>query len=321
MHILILGAGAIGSLLGARLSRTEAHVTLLTTDREHIQAIQRDGLVVEELDSTRSIYRIPGFDNPEPILEKADVVIVAVKSYDTPKAMASIIHKCCQSSTLFLTLQNGIGNWQLISGLAPKEQVLAGVTAQGATLLKPGVVRHGGNGTTFIGEPEGPPSSRVQSLVELFRRAGLQTDTSSVMEQLIWEKLLVNVGINAITALTGIPNGVIARLDDAQELCRAAVLEAMIIARAKGFTVADNMPDRVLAVAKATAVNRSSMGQDVDRKKATEIGAINGAIVRFGLEMSVPTPVNRTLAQLVKIMETHYLGKDESTIHSSPAVL
>jgi 2-dehydropantoate 2-reductase len=264
-------------------------------------------LVVEELDSSRSIYRIPGFYDPKAIPEKADLVIVAVKSYDTPKALSSTIQDCCQASTLFLTLQNGIGNWELISELVPKERVLAGVTAQGATLLSPGVVRHGGNGPTFIGEPKGPPSPRVDSLVELFRRAGLKTDTSEVMEQLIWEKLLVNVGINAITALTGIPNGVIAELDVARDLSRAAVAEAMVIARAKGFTIAESMPDRVLAVAKATAVNRSSMGQDVDRKAATEIDAINGAIVRFGEEISIPTPVNRTLAQLVKIMETNYL--------------
>ena len=311
MHILILGAGAIGSLLGARLSRTEARVTLLTTDREHIQAIRRDGLLVEELDSTRSTYHLPGFDRPESIREKADVVIVAVKSYDTPKALSSILPGCCQTSTLFLTLQNGIGNWELISGLVDREQVLVGVTAQGATLLRPGVVRHGGNGATFIGEVKGPPSPRVQSLVELFRQAGLQTDTSSVMEQLVWEKLLVNVGINAITALTGIPNGVIAELDDARELCGAAVREATIIAEAKGFTVAGNMVDRVLSIAGATAVNRSSMGQDVDRKTATEIEAINGAIVRFGEQISVPTPVNRTLTQLVRIMQTHYMHQSE----------
>lgn len=306
MHILVLGAGAIGSLLGARLSKAEAQVTLLTTDREHVRAIERNGLAVEELDGTKTIYRIPAFDHPGAIRQKADLVIVSVKSYDTPKALSSI-GECCHASTLFLTLQNGIGNWQLISKMVPKERVLAGVTAQGATLLEPGVVRHGGNGPTFIGEPEGPPTERVGHLVELFCRAGLKADTSSVMEQLIWEKLLVNVGINAITALTGIKNGVIAELDEARSLCRAAVEEAMAVAREKGFAVSDDMPERVLAVAQATAVNRSSMGQDVDRGAATEINAINGAIVRFGAEISVSTPVNRTLTQLVRIMEANYL--------------
>jgi len=307
MHILILGAGAIGSLLGARLSETEARVTLLTTDRGHIQAIQRDGLMVEELDGSRRIYRIPGFDHPSLIPEKADLVIVAVKNYDTPKAVSSI-GGCCHPSTLFLTLQNGIGNLELISDLVPKEQVLAGVTAQGATLLNPGLIRHGGNGPTFIGEPHGPPSPRVDSLVEVFRRATLETNPSSMMQQLIWEKLLVNVGINAITALTGIRNGVIAELDTGRKLCRAAVEEARIVALAKGFQISEDMPDRVIAVAKATSVNRSSMGQDVDSRSRTEINAINGAIVRFGKELGIPTPVNRTLTELVQILEMSYLA-------------
>jgi len=144
----------------------------------------------------------------------------------------------------------------------------------------------------------------VQSLVELFSRAGLITQASGEMEVLIWKKLLVNVGINAITALTGIRNGVIADLEAARSLCRAAVEEAATVARAKDIPVPVEIVEQVLAVARATAKNRSSMGQDVDFGKRTEIDAINGAIVRFGEDLGIDTPVNRTLTQLIRIVET-----------------
>ena len=110
------------------------------------------------------------------------------------------------------------------------------------------------------------------------------------MEKLIWEKLIVNVGINAITGLTGIRNGVIAQMKEASDLCTSAVEEALLVAGAKGFPMGREMVERVITVAAATARNRSSMGQDVDNTKGTEIDAINGAIVRFGKEARIPVP-------------------------------
>jgi 2-dehydropantoate 2-reductase len=229
-----------------------------------------------------------------------------VKTYSIEDAISGILEHC-SPDTRFLTLQNGIGNWERIANLAGEESVLVGTTAQGSTLVKPGRVRHGGNGPTFIGEPRGAPSSRVRSVVELFLRAGLTTEASDRMEQLIWEKLHANVGINAVTALTGIRNGLIAETPVARELCRAAVEETMLVARASGFEISADMVERVLTIARATSRNRSSMGQDVDRRKRTEIDAINGAIVAFGEKAHIPTPVNRTLTQLVKTLEANYL--------------
>ena len=145
-------------------------------------------------------------------------------------------------------------------------------------------------------------------IVEVFRESGLVTESSGNVEHLIWEKLIINVGINAITGLTGIRNGVIAQMKEAAELCGQAVLEAIAVARATGFSVGDAMVQRVIEVARATARNRSSMGQDVDKKKRTEIDAINGAVVRFAEEAGIATPVNRTLTALIKVLEAQYMG-------------
>jgi 2-dehydropantoate 2-reductase len=306
MHILILGAGALGSLFGARLSQTEAKVSLLTTNKRHVQSIRQSGLTIEELDGGKQCYALSAYDDALFMEETPDLVIVAVKTYDIEEAVAGIADHC-SSNTTFLTLQNGIGNWERIGRLVGRGLVLVGTTAQGATLVEPGLIRHGGNGPTFIGEPQGPPSSRVLSVVNLFQRAGFKTEARDGMEHLIWEKLHANVGINAITALTGIRNGFVAENAVARELCSTAVKEAMVVARAKGFEIDAEMPKRVLTIARSTAVNRSSMGQDADRRKRTEIDSINGAIVTFGEQAHIPTPVNQTLTQLVKIMEAGYL--------------
>jgi len=302
MNILILGAGAMGSLLGARLSRTGASITLFSTNRAHMEAIGRDGLFIEELDGTVRNYPLTTYSQPEEIPENPDLVLVVVKTYATETAVSGILGRC-SPSTIFLTLQNGIGNWERIAEITGKQAVLAGSTAQGATLLGAGRIRHGGNGPTYIGEPDGPASERVRGVVALFKEAGFVAEPSDNVARLIWEKLIVNTGINAITGLTGIRNGVIAEMREASELCGSAVEEAILVARAKGFPIGLEMIERVISIAAATARNRSSMGQDVDKRKRTEIDAINGAIVEFGKQVGIPTPVNQTLTSLIKILE------------------
>ena len=175
MHILILGAGALGSLVGARLSCTRARVSLLTTNRLHMEAIQRRGLVIEELDERFTRYELPAFSEPDAIPGKADWVLVTVKTYATEAAVTGVL-PFCSDSTLFLTLQNGVGNYERISQIVGEASTLVGVTAQGATLVEPGKVRHGGDGLTVLGEFAGEPSSRVRSLVDCFLEAGLKTE-------------------------------------------------------------------------------------------------------------------------------------------------
>ncbi len=309
MNILIVGAGAMGSLLGARFSKSSASISLFSTDREHMEAIQRDGLVIEELDGTARNYPLVAYYNPDELPRNPDLALVMVKTYATQDAV-SLVHGICSPSTVFLTLQNGIGNWERIAEISGREAVLAGSTAQGATLLGPGMIRHGGNGPTYIGEPDGPISERVRGIFEIFRESALKTEPSDDVKRLIWEKLIVNVGINAITGLTGIRNGLIAEMQEATELCAAAVEEAIAVAGAKGCEIGSDMVQRVIGVARATARNRSSMGQDVDKKKRTEIDAINGAVVRFGKEAGIATPVNQTLTSLIKVLEAQNTGQN-----------
>jgi 2-dehydropantoate 2-reductase len=272
-----------------------------------MEAIANKGLDIEELDGTVSNHRLATYCEVEKLPAPPDLALILVKTYATQNAV-SLVRPVCSPSTIFLTLQNGIGNWERIAEITGRPAVLAGSTAQGATLLGPGKIRHGGNGATYIGEPRGAASDRVKRIIEVFRESGLVTESSDDVERLIWEKLIINVGINAITGLTGIRNGFIAEMQEAAELCSAAVEEAIVVARAKGFPIGEEMVERVIGVARATARNRSSMGQDVDKKKRTEIDAINGAVVRFAGEEGIATPVNMALTSLIKVLEAQYMG-------------
>lgn len=304
-HVVVLGAGALGSLLGARLAQTEARVSLITIDGRHAAAIRKDGLVVEELDGSESRHRLVCCGHPHDLHGKADLVLVLVKSYSSARAVAGVLD-ACHASTLFLTLQNGLGNWETIAGVAGEQAVLLGTTTQGATLVAPGRVRHGGNGPTVLGERTGAPSERVDGVVTLFRRGGFECRADSHMERLVWHKLIANVGINAITALTLVPNGWIAQQDAARRLAQAAVDEALRVAAAHGLEFPGDPWQDVLAIARATARNVSSMRQDVEARRRTEIDAINGAVVRLGVKLGVPTPVNWTLTQLIDIRQNAY---------------
>jgi len=205
--------------------------------------------------------------------------------------------------TLFLSLQNGLGNIESIESVVSGARVVGGVTSQGATMLGPGRIRHGGKGPTFVGQIEREITPDVELIASLLNRSGIPTEVSDSIERLIWEKLLINVGINALTAIAGLKNGQLLNFEETRAVMTMAVEEAEKVARKKGILVKDNPVERVFEVCKATAQNRSSMGQDIDNRRRTEIDFINGAIVREGEALEIPTPVNTTLTYLIKAIE------------------
>jgi len=308
MRILILGAGALGSLLGARLSEATETV-LFSRNREHIQAIREYGLVIEELDGSERRLSVPAASRPDEIPTAPDLVITVVKAYDTSAAVQAVL-PICRENTLFLSLQNGLGNLEQIVEAGLTERALAGITAQGATFLGPGRVRHGGLGPTHLGEPDGPISRRVRQVVDIFNQAGLQATAAEQARRLIWRKLIINVGINPITAISRVPNGWIADRPEASELASTAVEEAVAVARASGFDPGGSMTETVMEVARATASNISSMHQDIRSGKRTEIESINGAVVQRGEKLGLATPVNRTLTSLVQLIERRNQQED-----------
>ena len=236
---------------------------------------------------------------------KADLVIFSVKTYDTERAVsdALVLEK---EDTIFLTLQNGLGNEEVICQKINRKKVMLGVTGHGATLLGPGHIRHAGWGKTFIGELDHRITDRAVRITQMLCNGGIETEVSSNIHDHVWGKLLVNVGINALTALTGFKNGQLLDYPESARLMEKLVSEAAEVARRKGIHIEENPIDKVRKAAEATRENRSSMGQDFDHRQRTEIDAINGAVVREAQPLGIPVPFNQALTDLVKAIEKSF---------------
>ena len=305
MKIAVVGAGAMGSLFGAMLVEAGNEVWLYDVWLEHVQTINQDGLRIEREGNTRAV-EIRATADPQQI-GRAELVVIFVKSSQTSLA-AQTAQTIVATNGSVLTLQNGMGNADVVAEFIEPERILAGTTSHGATLMEPGNIRHAGAGPTIIGpwSPTAGGLQRAGQLAEFFNRAGIKTEFVADVRRVVWNKLLINIGINAITALTSIKNGQILDLQITRELSRMAVAEAVDVARAENIKVQDDAVERVFKVAEATALNRSSMGQDVDSRRQTEIAAINGFIVREAKRLGLAAPVNFALTALVQTLEYHY---------------
>ena len=303
MKTAIIGAGAMGSLFGALLSEAGADVCLVNIWKDHVDAINTQGLILEHQGTKRSVRLMATVDPAQ--VGPVDLAIIFVKSTST-EAAAQTAARLLKPDGHVITLQNGLGNADVISKVIEAHKVVAGTTSHGATVLGPGHIRHAGSGPTIVGPWIGNDLEPVQRIATFFSTAGIETVTADDIRSVIWNKLLINVGINAITALTGIKNGQLLDLSITRELTRAAVQEAIAVADTKGISVRSDAIDRVFEVAKATGPNRSSMGQDVDHKRLTEISVINGVIVEEARKVGVKAPVNQTLTALIETLQAHY---------------
>jgi len=305
MKIGIIGAGAMGSLYGAKLSAlSENEVYLVDISRTQIDAVNEKGLVIERDGEAMGYHRLSGvFDAADAGI--CELVIVFVKSTATGEAVQRNL-ALFGPETIALTLQNGLGNGEAIREvLGEGNRVLAGTTAHGATMLSPGRIRHAGVGKTILGEMGRPESELARTLAALFCRAGLETQVSDNVEGLIWDKLLVNAGINALTGLTGLCNGQLLEYPDLNSILSDAVLEGERVALKKGVHLQFTDPvAHTRAVCEATAQNCSSMLQDLQAHRLTEIDTINGAIAKEGKRLGIPTPVNETLTRLIRYRQS-----------------
>jgi 2-dehydropantoate 2-reductase len=300
MKTVIMGAGAMGSLFGGLLTRVGENVWLVDNKKDQTDIIDSDGLAFEEKGKLQVIPMKATSDVTS--VGKADLVIFFVKTYDMEKTVSDAL-VLEMNETTFLTLQNGLGNEETICQKIDKKKVLLGVTGHGATQLGPGHIRHAGQGKTIIGELDHRITDRAMRIARMFCDAGIETEVSSNINDQVWGKLLANVGINALTALTGFKNGQLLDFPETTRLMEKLVSEAAEVARRKGVQIEGNPIEKVRKVIKATRENRSSMGQDFDRRRKTEIDTINGAVVREAQRLGISVPFNQVVTDLVKVIE------------------
>ncbi|MGW8208162.1 MAG: ketopantoate reductase family protein [Syntrophobacteria bacterium] len=311
MEIVVVGPGAIGCLFAAYLARAGSTVWLLDHRPERAKQIGERGITVE---SERGDFHVQMKVTAKPAeIRSADLLILCVKANNTADAAARLQGTIPPQSHL-LTLQNGLGNVERLGEFFDSSRILAGATSHGATLLDVGRVRHAGYGEIWIGETGGTSSSlagreKLQNLAATLNRAGLQAQVVDDIEAVLWRKLMVNVGINALTAILGVPNGELLRIHECTNLMDGAVAEAVKVARHCGINLNPTEEiERVRAVCRSTTTNISSMLQDVRRKKKTEIDQLNGVVVKMAAMYGTTAPVNEVLTALVRSLEAGNSG-------------
>ena len=290
---VIVGTGALACLFAARLAPHTA-ITMLGTWQEGLEVIRRSGVCLISTDGPAEPVQVHATSDPSEC-EGVSKALILVKSWQTDRA-ARHVSSFLPGEGLALTLQNGLGNFEILGDVLGNDRIAQGVTTMGATLEAPGSVRAGGEGPTHIAN-----HPRIKGWVKLFKQAGIKVDVTENVEELVWGKLTINAEINPLTALLEIPNGELIKSQAAKTLMYAAAQEAANVAGALDIGLPFTNPARAVEeVAIATAANVSSMLQDIRRGAPTEIDAISGAIWQEGERLGIPVPISWTLWQLVR---------------------
>jgi 2-dehydropantoate 2-reductase len=300
MRIGILGPGAIGLLFGGKFSKTN-DVIFIDYKKERVEKIKKYGIVIEEENEKISIP----IDITEDVKEmkKVDIIMICVKSYSTEDAIKRI-RNVIDDNTIILTLQNGLGNIETIAKYVKSDQIIVGVTSEGANRIDDNYVIHSGKGKTFIGEMNSKVTERIKSIKEIFAKNGFETYYTDKIESYLWHKLIINTGINALATIFNIKNGELLR-PEILSYVKLVINESEKVAKAKGIKlISTNYFDEVKEVCKNTYENINSMLQDIRNGKKTEIDYINGAIVKEGKKIGIPTPVNEALVNLINSLLT-----------------
>jgi len=301
MHVLVLGAGAVGGYFGARLAGGGHDVTLVARGA-NLGALCRDGLTILLPDETLRLPEIRAVGDPADA-PAPDLVLVCVKSYDTAAA-ARALRPAVRPDTIVLSLQNGVENEAVLAAGLDLPPLLVGLTRIGVELTAPATVHYTGRGEILFGEPDGAESPRARRVAAAFAAAGLPHQLRRDVLVVAWEKLAWNAGFNAVTTLTGATVGEALAQSGSRELVRVAMEETDAVACALGIPVRRGRLEEVLAESAAEMPGfATSMLQDLRRGRRLEHDALNGAVVRAAARTGVPAPANRTLLALLSRLD------------------
>jgi 2-dehydropantoate 2-reductase len=305
MRVAVMGAGAVGGYFGARLAAAGHDVAFIARG-ERLSAMREGGLRVESIDGDLDLGDVEATDDPAGVGE-VELVIFAVKSTSTREA-AEAARPLVGPGTVVLALQNGVENEMVLGEVLGMEHVLPAVAVIGVAMPGPGRILHTNNGTITLGETSGQASSRVSTVCEAFAGAGVGTRVSGDILSVKWRKLVWNAAFNPIAALTGRRVLELIEDPDSRLLAMEGMRETIAVARALGHQVDDGIIDRALERNPKWALSKTSMLQDIERGRPTEIDALCGAVVRAGATVGVATPVNSTLLRLVRAKEREQHG-------------
>ena len=297
--ILIAGTGALATLFAHRLSTTGFEVTIAGTWKEGLAALKEAG--AREDDSSGVPLRVM----TDSIVREVDCALVLVKSWQTER-VGRFLLKCLSDEGVAVSLQNGLGNDEILRQILGKERVGRGVTTMGATLIGPGHVHLGGEGKVVL--EKGPKTAPLETRL---RKAGFEVDMVDDIDRQIWGKLILNAAINPLTALLRVKNGSLLEIPSARRLMTEIGKEAADVANMKGVRLPfEDVEAALEEVARRSGDNTSSMLQDVLRGVPTEVDSINGKIVEEAEKQDFPAPINRLMVSLIKAMSERGKIKD-----------
>ncbi len=310
MLVTIAGCGALGSLLAARMIEGGLEVQAFQRRGSHFDILRDRGITINgDKDGSTRTFSLKRISDDPSDLEKTRLVLVLVKSYDTGQIFP--VREVLEEDGVVLTLQNGLGNAEtLVKGFGEKK-VAAGITNYAAFRISPGVIGWGGDGHIYSG-----PWKKAMDMgwvCDLLKEAGLNVSCVSDPRPFLWKKVAVNATINTITALTRLKNGELLKTEPVLAMMRKICEETRMAAERKGIVLdEEELWKMVKATMKMTTRNRSSMLEDVEKRRKTEIESIAGEILKLSRN-GAEFPYTRTLYSLIRSIDQNPAGEDKNT--------
>ena len=300
MRTYMIGSGAMGSFYGGLLSRAGFDVTLIDLRTDHVDLIERNGLIVEGVRG-RHVIRVPARTDHAG-LPPADFAIIFTDANATREA-ARTAAQVLTTEGFALTLQNGIGNVEALVDELGAARVVAGVTMNSGALPEAGRTTYTNAGMTSIGELDGRITPRIEELARMFNSAGIETKVIADPMAEIWTKFVLNCAVNALTAITGLRSGEIYRTPEVSALQDRVIDEILAVIERKGVRLTEPDPRKKIKDHCRVRYNRPSMMQHIEQGRRTEIDALNGALVREAKALGLAVPYNEAVVAVVKGLE------------------
>jgi 2-dehydropantoate 2-reductase len=297
MHIAVVGAGNMGCLYGANLARAGEQVTLIDVWQEHVQAMQEQGLTMQGLHG-EFVAEVAATTDPNTVSE-VDLVVICVNGYNTGAA-AEAAQVMLAPDGCVLTLQNGLGNIEILTEVLGDDRVVGGLTFHSADLQAPGQVRHTNKGPTYLGELDRRQTERLETIRAMMQRAGMQPQVEADIVATMWGKFVLNCSINPLCAIADLRPGHIREVEAFDEFQTKIVEEVLALIAAKGIELPDPTPLQSIKTYSAKKFHRVSMQQHLLRGRPTEIDSLNGYVVRESQRLGLSAPYNDALTRIVK---------------------
>lgn len=301
MQIAVLGAGAVGSWVGGHLALSGNDVHLITTNNAHIKAVQENGLVLkhgQRVDTVRlSIMK------PEQFTQEVELIIVLTKAFQLEAALSSV-STMITKDTAVLSLQNGLGNAEVIGRFVNVDNIWIGMTMLPVDRTEPGVVTGKGEGGTWFGQADGSCKPFGKKLEAAFSKSGIKVSYDPEITTRIWQKVAFNAGINAVCALTHSTPGVLNQSPFALDFVKSVAREVAVVANAASIQVdLESVFSTIEYACSHHGEHRPSMLQDLLDGRQTEVDALNGAVALRAKAAGIEAPLNTQLAGLIKLAE------------------